>query len=532
MSVVRRSWWRLLLVGMLTPLVILSSTATATAAAGDWVGVQWGLSAGLGDISPVSLTCGANFGMGASSGAVTLYVRDGYCKGGADITPGVCQLGEASCTSVSLSVTGPGCSVSLSPATYEGPNDGWGSTDMRWDMATASVGLCDPTEACISATSDTMIGGTTASACQPIDLDPPNSGPSNDGCPDGVPAGAMTANFSTASWPGAPYRDLNWSVTLDAQPVMIPFRVVIWYTSNGVLQHHVTDIQYAGPGNGLVKSGKVGPSWDGGQTLVVKGVQMVIFGAAMNGSDEWGNVGNNGTWDYNVPIMTGPPGTAMGGAHWPERCTFYYGDKIGNTSGDEHDEPGSDMSGGAGGGSAEPGGTADPIVDEATPDTETGLLDWLAGLLRALIAAVWKLVGLIGGLASAIWGLFESGLSALFVPDGAFFSDTLDGVKNAWADTPPMVVMDSVADVGDALTVSSPGGGCAGPDLSFTEPVGGRNVTLNPFSACGDGTGMLATITKTALTIFVYVGGFLVAARMIGSSFGLDVSIGRGGGDS
>ena len=500
---------------MLLPVLIFSTGETARAA--------------TGAVSVFTFEPGTNshdFGSSRDCSLSAYFERVGAADPTIEIRDFSCSTGfNVSSLNIGFTASGTSCSF----AGYVGQMDGTG-------IQTASMGAaagysdadCNVTSLCWDAQVDYHSNPWTdddQSACQPIGLGvPPEVSSGLEGCPDGVPAGAMTANFTTASWPGAPYRDLNWSVTLDAQPVMIPFRVVIWYTSNGVLEHHVTDIQYAGPGNGLVKSGKVGPSWDGGQTLVVKGVQLVIFGAAMNGSDEWGNVGNNGAWDYNVPIITGPPDTYMGGANWPERCSFYFGTKIGNTANDGHDEPGGEMTGPApgGGGPSEPPvtNTPAPAPAEASGCGDFSWSDpasWASAGICMLVKLAYRIVDLLGsvlGVLAGLVGQVGALLETLFVPSASSWG--FDGLYDQFEARPPGSVLVSIGDGMSGFIGGYSAGGCGVLADFSSEDMDAQLTCSNVQSIPGYG----------ALYALVQVGMFaltgLAVFRMLAGKVGGD----------
>lgn len=236
--------------------------------------------------------------------------------------------------------------------------------------------------------------------------------------------------------------------------------------------------------------------------------------------------------DYPTSLTAGLVGKSA-----PSACAFYWGAKLYEAAGTTTDDP---------------LGPLDPVPETPPdlPDPEvppgdprdcsfswTDPTTWATGgiceIVRQLIKIAAAITGLAAAIAAAIVGAFAGvvdaildGLEALFIPDQAKLREDLQRVKTAWEDSPPMVLIGSVGDVAEAVEVPAPSG-CQGPALTFPRPTGGTS-TVYPLAACAGSVATVATIVKAGLTALVFLGGFMVAVRIVGSAFGLQLSFGRG----
>jgi hypothetical protein len=154
-------------------------------------------------------------------------------------------------------------------------------------------------------------------------------------------------------------------------------------------------------------------------------------------------------------------------------------------------------------------------------------LDMLSGLLHAIENLASAIFQPIVDALNALVGAILDGLQALFVPESAEMQGDIQGVKDSWSDAAPMTVFTSVGDVVGALNVPSPGGSCAGPDYTFTNPVSHSAQTLHPFDSCSSPMSTIAMISRAALQVGVWVAGVLLAFRVLAAAFGVRVSAGE-----
>lgn len=212
------------------------------------------------------------------------------------------------------------------------------------------------------------------------------------------------------------------------------------------------------------------------------------------------------------------------------KCRFYFGEKIARTTTDSWDEPLGPIRSGA---DPTDDPQPDPVNDPAEDVSEEGCdgfsftdpASWAGAGICMLVKAVGRLIEVVGGIASAIL----NGLTGLFVPSDGYLDGQIDGVKDAWANAAPVAFMSGFTDVGEALQFPQPSNSCEGPALNFQSPLGSEGssaVSVNPLSTCRDEVGQIADLTKTVLTIAVYVGAVLASVRIVGAAFGVNLGLG------
>lgn len=190
-----------------------------------------------------------------------------------------------------------------------------------------------------------------------------------------------------------------------------------------------------------------------------------------------------------------------------------------------------------------PDDVAPPTLDNETPHAEDEqdfwdkVLDLLLGLLQQIAKGLKAVVDAVGFVVDAIADLATAlldGIAGLFIPEDGYLDGQIDGVKDAWADAAPIAFLGGLTDVGEALQFPQPPSGCAGPELSFHSPMSapGSTTNLNPLSACRSEVAQIADLTKTALTIAVYVGAVLASVRIVGAAFGVNLSLGGKDGEA
>jgi hypothetical protein len=235
----------------------------------------------------------------------------------------------------------------------------------------------------------------------------------------------------------------------------------------------------------------------------------------------------------NAQVPAGMVQTQPIGMTSPENCVFWMGDRILDTPGTDDDDPWGPM--GDPLPPEEPDPEPEPLPDPVPPEPPASTCDfswtdpttWATGGICEIVRRLGALIDTVWRLPGRIWDAMKDGLAALFIPGAGFVQGKVDAMRDAWADTPPLVLVESVQTVGDAVQLASPGSGCSGPALSFNTPLTGP-TTLHPMSSCSESVSQVATVVKAGLTVVVWVGGILAALRVTAAAFGLQLSFGRG----
>ena len=199
------------------------------------------------------------------------------------------------------------------------------------------------------------------------------------------------------------------------------------------------------------------PAFTGGFFDDVIGVQFYY-------ADRSGSPAGTGLYSQSAS-QVGGTGSGMMGLTRPDRCWFYFGEKIANTTGDDYDEP---------------AGTLEPstdVTDEPTPAdppaapgegscgfslTDPG--SWLEGGMCTLANAIGGVIELLakilralgnlpGALADAITGAFEF----LLVPDPDLIEERWDAAMAAWEDAGPGPWVDELSGLVPDGAATAPG---------------------------------------------------------------------------
>lgn len=270
---------------------------------------------------------------------------------------------------------------------------------------------------------------------------------------------------------------------------------------------------------------RVSPGWNTGAPVPAIDRPIVGIGIALKAS--WTN---SGAMNY-LPQQNS---YGLVGVTDPEKCVFYWGEKIASTT-DDRDEP---VSGIAPMGEAPPGGgSADEPTDE--PDApESGdpcnfeLTDpttWASAGICALIdliTTIWNdflekipgwLAAIVDPIVDAINALWD-GLVGLFVPD-------------EW---PDWSALPSPLPDGWVPELPSLGGAGCGP-LTFPQlQLGFNGATVGPvtfLSTCDEPWPLVRTLTYYSLLAGVLVGAVWGAYRAVAYGLGIGVSTGSAGGE-
>lgn len=111
-----------------------------------------------------------------------------------------------------------------------------------------------------------------------------------------------------------------------------------------------------------------------------------------------------------------------------------------------------------------------------------------------------------------------------FVPSGDAMAESLDGVKDAWADTPPGVLLEYFNGLQQALPTLD---GCSGPHVDFTIDFSKfakwavLHVEGDPLSACSSPWDGIAAATRTLGAAAMLWEAFRAITRYIGVSVGM-----------
>lgn len=499
-----------LLALLLVPVVIVATPNVAQAAPlGDWSTAVF--DEPVGGPIPGKIKCQVNARWVEGTGGGT-SIQVG--PGSGCYSPGYYnswQPGEP----YTLSFQGSSCTGREFTATWmSGANHDWNSNHMVVGTSMEiPAGPCVPSSVCI-----TGAGTDTTQLCGSISLGA--AGPSGPTCPKGTLTGAFLAG---SHWnPGASLSAYGWGSGFTS---INNWRVYAIYngTATKTVTNHQGTTAVANP-NGTVSANGYLAQLFTQYTPSNLPPGMVGIGMYYNAVDIANKTNGATAW--------GDPTNGSVGRHEPGRCAFYYGTKVWDSPTTTADEPG----GALGSNVVGPVDGPEPVSDPPAADEGDSCTfvwgdpsTWASAGICALVYLLDKVVNLLGSVVSAIGsvaGAILDGLVGLFVPSDGFMEAKANQLKDAWADTPPLVVVDGVQDLGDALTLAAPSSSCAGPALNISTEFTGP-IALNPLSTCLEEVGVLASIVKTALTVVVYVGAFLAGVRIIGSAFGLDLSFGK-----
>jgi hypothetical protein len=232
-----------------------------------------------------------------------------------------------------------------------------------------------------------------------------------------------------------------------------------------------------------------------------------------------------GSWTGNVFTSSGSgatlscvihPGATGGSDGVPQNITPGGAGTIGVPSADE--TPGTPPA-------------AETPADAATEgDCDFSFTDpasWASGGICALVGLVQRLIAAVKGLP----GQIVAGIAGLFVPSDGYLSDRADALNTEWQASSPGAVMDAGATtISTVAALDIPAGDCHGvafpqiPELGLTE-------TTYPLDSCTGPLHTFAAFVRPFLTLMLYLGAVLASVRIVGASFGLNLTIGAKGGE-
>jgi hypothetical protein len=106
-----------------------------------------------------------------------------------------------------------------------------------------------------------------------------------------------------------------------------------------------------------------------------------------------------------------------------------------------------------------------------------------------------------------------------FVPPAGSFEANVSQVSGSWNASAPGAYLGGFGTmVGSFGTLGNGASGCLGPALTI-EPLSLQEI--HPISACEPPMSQVAMVVRLSLTLLVYVGAAIIAARVLAASFGL-----------
>lgn len=222
----------------------------------------------------------------------------------------------------------------------------------------------------------------------------------------------------------------------------------------------------------------------------------------------WGGYGGGGDWGTSS-------GSSSGESAWILAC---------DQDGDGQPDP---PAGAESGTTAKPATyvQAPPAPAPTAPTAKAGCdfgvtspsswLCGLGGLWQGIADALGRILAFLAGLP----GLFLR----LFVPAPGFTEGKVAGIRDQWRGSGPGAYLDAFSGLSVAVgDVGAQAAGCKGPRLAAAP--GGYQIELHPLNACpGTVLGRVAPVVRVLLLIGLYLGGAIVAARVLAGSFGLQL---------
>ena len=221
------------------------------------------------------------------------------------------------------------------------------------------------------------------------------------------------------------------------------------------------------------------------------------------------------------------------------RCVFWFGDKLYNDEDSTADEPWGSLEGSGEVGTVDsPDLTPAPLppddpdastISDPEPACEFNLSDpssWLSGGMCSAVGLLGRLVELLLGIFNTLVALpaaLLEAVGAVFVPEPGALEGQIDKVNTAWSESSPGEYFTAFGGVANAARFET--SGCAGPSFTFSMPGGfGGSQQVEPLNACSGGVATVAGVVKAGLTLTAYIGAALVALRVLGAAFGLNLN--------
>lgn len=521
---------RVLAAFCMVPIVLLANPTHATAATtGPWTQVDVDF-----DIffSQDYVSRGCTFNIRHATTAVEVGSA-GFCTGLPDTSPGGLQPGEAGS---SYTITFDGmtdashqCGAAkggtLGPSTLNGTVRVAGSIPASTSTITGGTiedsKTCNITEVCVRLMDSEF-------SCVGVDLDSPyDPTPVSQSCPAGIPHATIGWEDIGPGDKGPTYRTyairLRW--TLNGAPLgtTAPWHAAVFWSGS---TRSATNIGSQSVVDLYTDQRTSNPA----PTSPVKGVQ--LWAEAPPAPGGWnavypGNLQRGSAIGAQYPTSSA---LTFGGWSQPEQCRFYFGQKIVNSDVTTADDPFGD-----GVSPYVPPIEPDPVepgIDDPTPVADPDDdLGWLA-MIWSVLKSIWTalsngftaVVNAVKGIAAAIADAVTGALKALFIPSTGYLDTKWDSVNNKWESTTPARYVETV----QGMTPGSGVSGCGGLPLNVNLP-GGVGIHENLGAACSGPMASAASITRTAITAFVILGGVFACIRAIGSGLGWNPAVGRAG---
>jgi hypothetical protein len=157
-------------------------------------------------------------------------------------------------------------------------------------------------------------------------------------------------------------------------------------------------------------------------------------------------------------------------------------------------------------------------------------------LLGQVVSGVYTVVGAVGGVAgdvvAGVGSAFDASMTTLsnaigtmFVPSPGYVDAKVNALSNDWKATQPGAW--STALTGQSFDLSGMSG-CGGVPMNVTLP-GGVEVSESIGKACSGKMESVASVARLVTSAMLVIFGGLACVRALGSGFGWDPGIARGG---
>lgn len=467
--------------GALAPLMVITLPSLAPAAvaaeATDWAGATFALEGGVSSVGTVECWLAVRLTAGGAAES-----DNGECFGGIDVSPGFKQVGEYG-TPYSISLEGPGCAGGAEGTFAQGSEDSIWHTHSLMNFHSWLPGAgCDPSSVCLRIEE----GGSYRFSCEPVNLAPPDTSTS---CPFGHLAGIDETGYT---WGGTGIWNNNVTMRVTVKDTAAQWDVhtyLVVRMNTGVVQLE----PFAG------RQVLSTDPWERTITQQAARDPAAPDRAVIGGGFIAYKAGSNTQTEYSLQLPQDVAGGGLGVTD-PDKCTFYMGEKVAATSGDELDEPMGPM--------GEPPAAAAP-TNPRTPADDTPIPENEGSFWEAVVRALRALAGAIGGIAASIL----NGLEAMFMPDASSWG--WGGlVEQVQARPPASVVIGLSQGVGSVADGYSGAGECGILADFRSEDIPDAVITCQQAKAI-PGYGALYGLVTAALLAFTGLGLFKMFSGML-----------------
>lgn len=524
----------MLLASFLAPLLVLTmpNVAEAAAAEGAWFYAEASEDIAL---TPWTIDCSADFRYESEAGSYKVRMEKGSCWApwGFEVADG----GDAYSIVLAGEGGGGACEFSTSGTFVNAADDTWRSEhgDMADGVFTISnTTPCEVVEACfvVGGNMSKYGNGDPVSVCTPLNMGTPSLSAPPSACNRGEPYQAYLGTVPTTD-------QSDWYL-----PLFVKFRGVQDNPIGYEFSYDKTDMNGTTPivrvnsGNLAVAAGSSTvefQSWYKYATWVYPGT---VPPAPPGG----GNPPNLQIWSKMTPPVGGSfdgadtstrqntPQNVTGGTLGltiPEKCLFFFGEKVASVLGNDTDEP---VSGTPLGGNPGEPSTASPDIpphgapagDEAACTFEwSDPTTWASGGICAVVAVLMRIYDTLTGLPAAIMNKLSGILSDLFIPSNGFMAAQQDSLASSWDGTAVAKWKTAVA----GQSFSGAASGCGGLPVAWS--MGGKDFSFTLLGACTGPMVNVAAVIKLIMTASLVIFGGLTCLRALGSGFGWNPGVGR-----